>query len=70
MMETATLKIEGMTCNGCVSAVKKALERTDGVSSADVALDTGNARVTYDATRTTPARLRAAVEDAGYDVAA
>jgi copper chaperone CopZ len=41
-----------------------------GVSNVAVTLDPGKANVTFDASRTTTAALRAAIEDAGYGVAA
>jgi copper chaperone len=65
-MTTTTLKITGMTCGHCVAAVTKALRSTDGVSSADVDLQAGRARVEYDETRTSPRALASAVTDEGY----
>ncbi len=69
-METLSLNVTGMTCNGCVNSVKKALEQTDGVSSAEVTLEPGRATVSYDPAFTSPAALRMAVEDAGFEIAA
>ncbi len=57
------LKIDGMTCGHCVAAVKRALERVQGVGSADVDLAAGRARVDGDAA---VAALVAAVQDEGY----
>jgi copper chaperone len=57
------LKIDGMTCGHCSAAVKKALERVDGVEAADVDLAAGRARVEGAAD---PAALVAAVQDEGY----
>ncbi len=39
------LKVEGMSCNHCVMAVKKALERVPGVERAEVSLERGEALV-------------------------
>jgi len=39
------LSIEGMTCQHCVNAVKTALTAIDGVTSADVSLDPGQALI-------------------------
>ncbi|GBQ22764.1 heavy-metal-associated domain-containing protein [Gluconacetobacter sacchari] len=69
-METLTLNVTGMTCDGCVSSVRKALENTDGVTAADVTLQPGRASISYDPARTSPAALRMAVEDAGFEIAA
>ena len=67
-METATVKIKGMTCMGCVASVKRVLQGIDGVKAVDVSLGQGQATVQYDATAASPARFKAAVEEAGYEV--
>ena len=36
-----TIKIEGMQCGHCSSRVKAALEKVEGVSSAEVSHETG-----------------------------
>ena len=62
-----TISIEGMMCMHCVKHVKDALTTIDGVSSADVSLESKNAIVTL----TSPVDdsiLKSAVENAGYDV--
>lgn len=67
-METKTLKIEGMTCGGCVASVRRVLSALDGVQQADVSLEKKQATVSYEPGRVTPDTLKAAIEDAGYDV--
>ena len=67
-METVTLKVSGMTCQGCVRSVTKVLQNVPGVESTEVSLERGEAKVTYDPARGVTAALRAAVEDAGYEV--
>ncbi len=67
-METTTLKIGGMTCMGCVGSVTRVLQAAAGVAEASVTLDPPQARVQFDAALTNPAKLKAAVEDAGYDI--
>jgi copper chaperone CopZ len=44
-MHTVTLKIEGMKCDGCATAVRSALEGVEGVSAVDVSLPDGSASV-------------------------
>ena len=66
-MQTATLNIDGMTCNGCVQSVKNALLRSAGVSDAQVSLEEKKAQVTFDEQVTTPAALANAVSEAGYE---
>jgi len=67
-METVTLKVEGMTCGGCVASVTRVLKATAGVGDAVVHLDTRSATVTFDPARTSVSALKSAIEDAGYAV--
>ena len=68
-METVTLKVEGMTCGGCVESVTRVLKATPGVGDAVVRLDARSATVTFDPGRTSVPALKSAIEDAGYAVA-
>jgi copper chaperone len=69
-METSTLKVEGMSCGGCVASVTRVLKAVPGVTEVVVTLEPPQAKVTYDPARANLARLASAVEDAGYGVAA
>ena len=60
------LDVEGMTCAACSARIQRVLERTEGVSSANVNLMTNTAAVEFDPTVTGPGQLIAAVEKAGY----
>jgi len=60
------LSVRGMTCGGCVNAVKAALERVPGVTKADVSLEKNEAVVTYEKGKATPEDLIKAVEKAGF----
>jgi len=62
------LQIEGMGCNHCVKAVEGALTEVEGV--AVHAVEIGAAQISYDPDATDPARIVAAVEEAGYTVPA
>ena len=64
-----TLKIEGMHCASCVSAVERSLKGVAGVGEANVNLATESALVRFDPVTVDIVRLRKAVEDAGYEVA-
>jgi len=68
-METTDLKVEGMTCGGCVASVKRVLEALPGVAAATVTLDPARARVEYDPSRVKAEALYDAVRSAGFDVA-
>jgi copper chaperone len=68
-METTELKIEGMTCGGCVKSVTRVLTGVAGVASAEVSLEEARARVTFDPGRTGLQALKDVVERAGYHAA-
>ena len=68
-MESVTLKVKGMTCEGCVAAVERVLGALDGVGRVGVSLERGEATVEFDRARVATADLRTAIEDAGYEVA-
>ena len=65
-METVTLKVDGMTCGGCVASVTRVLKATPGVSDAVVELAAKRATVTFDPARTSVPALKSAIDDAGY----
>lgn len=62
----ATMAIEGMTCGGCVAAVKLQLRRTEGVTAYEVSLEKAEALVSYDPHRTDPARIAESVSKTGF----
>ena len=66
-MAEATIKVEGMSCGGCVRSVTEALKAQPGVDGAEVSLEMAQARVDYDPALVSVERLRQAVEDAGFD---
>ena len=61
-----TIKIEGMSCNHCVMAVKDALSEIVGVSSINVELE--NKKAIVEGKNLSDENLKEAIEDAGYDV--
>jgi len=61
-----TLSIKGMTCGGCVVAVKLQLKRTDGVTAYQVSLEKAEADVTYDPARTDPKKIADSVSKTGF----
>ncbi len=63
---TVTLSVPGMTCATCPITVKKALSKVEGVIEAKVTWEPKEATVTYDDTKTSPAALTQATENAGY----
>ncbi|MDX2093181.1 MAG: heavy metal-associated domain-containing protein [Kofleriaceae bacterium] len=61
-----TLRVGGMTCNGCVRHVREALRGVPGVTAVDVHLEAGEARIQHDAETTAVESLISAVTAAGY----
>jgi copper chaperone len=68
MSETRTFTVTGMTCGHCVASVTEEVGELDGVESVDVVLDTGAVTVTS-SQPVDDAAVRAAVEEAGYQLA-
>jgi copper chaperone CopZ len=67
-MSTASYTVVGMTCGHCVTAVTEEVSALPGVTAVDVDLAGGGLTVTSDAPVEDSA-VRAAVEEAGYEVA-
>ena len=67
-MTTSTYSVTGMTCGHCVSAVRTEVGELPGVTGVAVDLATGRVTVTSGAPLDT-ASVRAAVEEAGYELA-
>ncbi|GAY13041.1 heavy-metal-associated domain-containing protein [Pseudonocardia sp. N23] len=68
-MSISTYTVTGMTCAHCVASVTEELEAVRGVRSVAVDLPTGAVTVDSD-TPLDPAAVRAAVEEAGYQLVA
>lgn len=72
MDRTTTIDVEGMTCASCVSHVTEALEEVPEVLNVSVELRTGepSAVTVVSNTELDDSALRAAIDEAGYTVAA
>jgi copper chaperone len=68
MSETTTYLVPGVHCGNCKAAVQCELEAVGGVESVDV--DLVSKRVTVTGNELNDAALRAAIDEAGYEVAA
>ena len=66
-METALIKVEGMSCGGCVKSVTNVLAALPGVAKADVSLENKIARVEYEPGRVTREDMKHAIVDAGFE---
>ncbi|MFB9831253.1 heavy-metal-associated domain-containing protein [Actinoallomurus acaciae] len=67
-MTTTQYKVKGMTCDHCVSAVTAEVGAIDGVTDVKVDLASGVVTVAS-ATPLDDQSVRAAVDEAGYEVA-
>ncbi|WP_311564596.1 heavy metal translocating P-type ATPase [Peptoniphilus duerdenii] len=58
--------VRGMTCSACVANVTKAVERLDGVNTANVNLMTNSMKVNFDENKINDEEIIKAVEKIGY----
>ena len=63
-----TFPVLGMSCAACATRVEKTLNGQKGVVKAAVNYAAATAKVEYDAAECSPEALKAAVQDAGYDL--
>ncbi len=68
MSKHVSLRVEGMTCGGCVAAVRNVVSRQPGVSSPQVEI--GKVELDLDESVGSLDRIREAVQKAGYTVVA
>ncbi|WP_300010448.1 heavy-metal-associated domain-containing protein [Pseudonocardia sp.] len=68
-MNEHTYTVAGMTCEHCVASVTEEISEIHGVTAVVVDLPTGAVTVRSE-TSLDDARVRAAVEEAGYRIAA
>jgi copper chaperone CopZ len=69
-MNSLTLAIEGMHCDGCAETIKALLAVESGVKASSVSFKERRARVLYDPAAVDESRLVAAIEKAGFKVKA
>lgn len=67
MSTTETYRVQGMTCDHCVSSVKGEINKLAGVTAVDIDLSTGDVVVTSESELDREA-LKAAVDEAGYEL--
>ncbi|MER0216946.1 MAG: copper chaperone [Nitrosomonas sp.] len=67
-MQTATIKIKGMTCMGCVNSIKNVLRNVPGIVQLEVTLDPAQAIIQFDPENTSLNQLKETIIDAGFDV--
>lgn len=67
-MDTTTLKVDGMHCQGCARTVQHLIEQVRGVHGCSVSLESKQARVAYDPAHVSAETIADTVRDAGYTV--
>ncbi|MBR9978542.1 MAG: heavy-metal-associated domain-containing protein [Bacteroidetes bacterium] len=65
-MKLEHIRIEGMTCNHCIMAVRKELATVEGVQLEDVRI--GSVLLRYEEGKVNPGDIDRAIEAAGFHV--
>ncbi len=66
--DSLTFTVPGMSCGHCKAAITEEVEQVAGVTAIDV--DLASKRVTVTGSGVDDAAVRAAIDEAGYEVAA
>ncbi|EDU47684.1 ZntA Cation transport ATPase [Pyrenophora tritici-repentis] len=66
-MATTTLKVEGMTCGACTSAIESGFQGVKGVGNVSISLVMERAVVQHDPDLITADEVREIIEDRGFD---
>jgi len=69
-MDNATIKVEGMTCGGCVKSIENALAKHEAIARTSADLDAGTVSVEFDEKRIQRSAIERAITDAGFEVPA
>ncbi|MFW6357672.1 MAG: heavy metal translocating P-type ATPase [Chroococcales cyanobacterium] len=68
-METATLKLRGMSCASCANNIEEAIKSVPGVNECTVNFGAEQATIQYDSRKTNIKTIQNAVDEAGYSAA-
>lgn len=66
-MATTTLKVGGMTCGACTSAVESGFQGVEGAGNVSVSLVMERAVVQHDPTKLSAEQIQEIIEDRGFD---
>ena len=66
-MATTTLRVDGMTCGACTSAVEGAFKDVVGAGNVSVSLVMSRAVVQHDPEQLAPEKIKDLIEDRGFD---
>lgn len=67
-MEKIVLNVEGMSCEHCSRAITNSIGALPGVDEVLVDLAAGTVTIAYDAEKSPLDKIKAEIEDLGYDV--
>ena len=67
-MAKSVLNVDGMSCEHCVKAIKKAVGALPGVADVAVDLSAKTVAVDHDPAQSTLDKIKNEIEDQGYDV--
>lgn len=68
-METKVFTVPGISCGHCKIAITQSVQGLAGVAGINVDVAGKRVTVSFDSARVGEGQIRAAIEDAGYDVA-
>ncbi|PSN66601.1 heavy metal translocatin [Corynespora cassiicola Philippines] len=66
-MATTTLKVEGMTCGACTSAIESGFQGVNGVGNVSISLVMERAVIQHDPNTITADQVKEIIEDRGFD---
>lgn len=61
--KTTVLKVSGMACGECAKTVENEAKKIDGVTAAKVSQPKGEAEITYDPAKTSPAAIAKTISE-------
>lgn len=64
--KTVVIPVDGMVCDACAKSIDAEVEKVAGVDACDITFEAGAATVRYDANKTDPAAIAAAIDRLGY----
>ncbi len=68
-MESLTLSVSGMSCQGCANSLTRLFTEQPGVAEVAVSFEAGTAAINYEPDQVAPPRLSEIVVEAGFEVA-
>jgi copper chaperone CopZ len=63
-----TLRVDGMTCEGCESTIKKSVEKLTGIANVQASYRDSTTRVVFDTTKVTLLLISEKIAEVGYTI--